>query len=208
MRKYSSVRLRLSYILIIAAAVVLFTVILVLTAFDRKLRTIVTDAAAQQTSEIIYDELDGFLKEKGDMGELIHISYDDEGVITGITTDSVRINAINSELGSRISKALNSIKDNKTSVPVGALSGIDVLSGKGFDIDVYYHNISDVKTELVSTFESCGINQTKHCLKLLIKAEINAVMPGKDINIEVSQEFLISETVIVGKIPGVYLNND
>lgn len=208
MRKYSSVRLRLSYILIIAVAVVLFTVILVLTAFDRKLRTIVTDAAAQQTSDIIYDELDDFLKEKGDMGELIHISYDDEGVITGITTDSVRINAINSELGSRISKALNSIKDNKTSVPVGALSGIDVLSGKGFDIDVYYHNISDVKTELVSTFESCGINQTKHCLKLLIKAEINAVMPGNDINIEVSQEFLISETVIVGKIPGVYLNND
>ena len=208
MRRYSSVRFKVSYIVVVSLALAVLLVSALFVTFDEKLVSIVTESAEQQTSEIIYNELDSYLKEKGDLGELIHISCDDEDNITSITTDSARVNAINSELGTRLSCAVNKLTERKASFPVGTLSGLDCLSGKGFDIDVSYHSISNVSTQIVSEFESCGINQTKHSLKLLISVKINAVMPAKDVNISTEQEFLIAETVIVGRIPSVYLNND
>lgn len=208
MRRYTSMRLKLSYIVIFIIVLLSVLLIILTVTFENKLISIVTDSAEQQTSEIVYNELDSYLKDKGDIGELIHISYDDEGIITGITTDSARINAVNNELGARLTSAVNKLTDRKTSFPIGSLSGIDLLSGKGFDIDVSYHSISNVKTQIVSTFEDCGINQTKHSLKLLISVRLSAVLPVKEVNISTEQEFLISETIIVGRIPSVYLNND
>ena len=208
MRKYSSVRVKLSYILLIIVFLAVVIIISVFSFADKKLEAIVTETAEQKTSELIYNELNSYLSEKGDLGELIHISYDEKGNIIGITTDSAKINIINNELGIRLSKAMEPLKNDKASFPVGELSGIDLLSGKGFDIDVDYHSISNISTDIVSSFEECGINQTKHSLKLNISAKINALMPGNNINITVKQEFLISETVIVGKIPQVYLNNN
>ena len=193
MRRYSSVRFKVSYIVVVSLVLAVFFVSALFVRFDEKLVSIVTESAEQQTSEIIYNELDSYLKEKGDLGELIHISCDDEGNITSITTDSARINALNSELGTRLSAAVNKLTDRKASFPVGTLSGLDFLSGKGFDIDVSYHSISNVSTQIVSEFENCGINQTKHSLKLLISVKINAVMPAKDVNISTEQEFLIAD---------------
>ena len=172
---------------------------------EKKLGSIVKEAATQQTSELIYNELDSYLKENTAMGELIHISYDEGGNIVGITTDSASINKINNELGARLSKAMKRLENSRAAIPIGALSGADLLSGSGFDIDVSFHSIQNVTTKIESSFEECGINQTKHSLKLLISTNVSAVMPGKDMTVTVKDEFLLSETVIVGKIPDVYL---
>ena len=208
MRKYTSKGLKLSYILLAAAVSAVIFAAAAVQRCDKKLSALVNESAEQQTSELIYKELDSFIAQKGDMGELIHISYDSGGNITGITADSARINQINSELGCRLSDKLDSLKDRETSFPAGTLSGIDFLSGRGFDIKVSYHSIQNVTTQLVSEFEDCGINQTRHSLKLLISAKISVVMPLKDITVDTKQEFLISETVIVGKIPSVYMENN
>ena len=208
MRRYSTKRRKLSYLFVALLILGLVFSYALISFAENKLESIVSEDAEQKTSEIIYNELSDYLKEKGDIGELVHMNTDKDGNILGITTDSAKINAINNELGTRLSKSLNALKDEKASFPIGAVSGIDLLSGKGFDVDVSYHSISNISTDLVSEFENCGINQTKHTLKFIISAKINAVMPANNINIKVCQEFLISETVIVGKIPAVYLNND
>jgi sporulation protein YunB len=100
---------------------------------------------------------------------------------------------------------VENLENSRAAIPIGALSGADLLSGSGFDIDVSFHSIQNVSTKIESSFDECGINQTKHSLKLLISTNVSAVMPGKDMTVTVDQEFLLSETVIVGKIPDVYL---
>ena len=91
---------------------------------------------------------------------------------------------------------------------MGAITGIDILSGSGFTVNVEYFSIGDVHTEIKTEFEAVGINQTRHCMKLVVSAEVSAVMPVKNLTIDISQEYLLSETVIYGQIPEVYLASD
>ena len=208
MRKYKNRKNKLLYI---SAAIILFAlvcIVSVLSFTEKKIEKIISEDAEQKLSTIIYKEISSYLSENENIGELIHISYDKDGNIIGITTDSAAVNVINNELGARISKAVESLKDSKASFPIGAVSGIDILSGKGFYIDASYHSISNIETKLNSSFVECGINQTKHTLSINIRGQINAVMPGNDISITIDRDFLIAETVIVGKTPAVYLNND
>ena len=206
MRRYTSKVLKLSYIVIVMLVCLVLLIGAAFAGFQKRLESIVCLTAEQQISDVIYCELYSYLKDKGELSDFIRVSYDNDNNITGITIDSARINSVNNELGIRLSEAVDKLCDSKATFPAGTVSGIDILSGRGFDISVRYHSISNVNTDIVSEFEECGINQTKHTLKLVITTDINAVMPGKDMDITTNQEFILSETVIVGKIPEVYLN--
>ena len=59
-----------------------------------------------------------------------------------------------------------------------------------------------------STFESVGINQTKHSIYLNVIADISIVMPSRTENFAVTTEILVGEFVIVGSVPDTYLQSD
>ena len=63
-----------------------------------------------------------------------------------------------------------------------------------------------VITELQSQFLSAGINQTKHELTLSVKARIFIRMPGYYTTAEITTNFLVAETVIVGEVPDAFTN--
>ena len=106
MRYTSKKHKKTANIIIITVITAILFAAAVYIRLEKKLGSIVKEAATQQTSELIYNEIDSYLKENTGMGELIHISYDEGGNIVGITTDSASINKINNELGARLSKAM------------------------------------------------------------------------------------------------------
>ena len=81
------------------------------------------------------------------------------------------------------------------------------FSGRGPEISLKLHQVGAVDTEIHSEFISEGINQTKHRISVLVTVEISAILPLHSTDIKISDEFLVSETVIVGEIPNVYLDN-
>lgn len=68
--------------------------------------------------------------------------------------------------------------------------------------------IGNVKTDLKSEFEAQGINQTIHRIYLQVDCEISILTPFNNITQGVSNQVLIAENVIVGKIPSSYYNLD
>ena len=62
--------------------------------------------------------------------------------------------------------------------------------------------------DFTSTFESVGINQTKHSIYLNVIADISIVMPSRTENFAVPTEILVGESVIVGQVPDAYLQSD
>ena len=68
------------------------------------------------------------------------------------------------------------------------------------------HQVGAVDTEIHSEFIAQGINQTKHRISILVTAEVSAILPLHSTDIVISDEFLVSETIIVGEIPSVYLS--
>ena len=58
-----------------------------------------------------------------------------------------------------------------------------------------------VRSSLSHRFDAAGINQTRHQIMLRLDASIIAVLPGYTTSTEVSTDFLLAETVIVGTSP-------
>ena len=137
----------------------------------------------------------------GENGDYLQIEYTEDGGIAAITADTYRINALENSLRRQINEEFSHIEDNEMGVPLGTLSGITALSGRGAEVRIKLHQVGAVDVSLKSEFESAGINQTRHCLKVVVKSELSAILPGHSTDITAEDEYLISETVIAGELP-------
>ena len=88
----------------------------------------------------------------------------------------------------------------------GSFTGIHLLSGRGPGVKIRISSIGNVETDLRSEFISQGINQTLHRVYLQVKCEVNILTPFQNINREITNQVLLAENVIVGKIPSTYYN--
>lgn len=147
------------------------------------------------SNEIIYDNI-------------INISYDSSGNVSTIKTDIKIINELSSKLGDKTEESLLNTNNGNISIKLGCLSGVTLLSGLGPNINFNIASVDYVQCEFSSKFLSQGINQTLHSIYVNVHAVCGVVIPFKKIKIDNFQQFLICETVIVGKIPEVYLFSD
>ena len=81
-----------------------------------------------------------------------------------------------------------------------------MLAGRGPAVKIQISSIGTVETDLRSEFKSQGVNQTLHRLYLEVKCRVNILTPFKDIEKEITNQVLLLENVIVGKIPETYYN--
>ncbi|MBO5068618.1 MAG: sporulation protein YunB, partial [Clostridia bacterium] len=88
-----------------------------------------------------------------------------------------------------------------------AFLGIGVLSGYGSIVYVETISVVDVKCEFVSDFKSVGINQTLHSVYVKVICEYVVEVPFNSDKNSCETMILISETVLVGKVPDIYLSN-
>lgn len=143
--------------------------------------------------------------EKLPQSSYIKISETD-GRITSINSDTNAVNRLQSSVSKAVNENLSQLEGTKLSVPIGTLSGINILTGRGFDIPLRLHQIGAAKTELKSDLTEAGINQTKYSLYLTVTIEMTAILPAHSTDIVVSYDYPVSETVIVGEIPDMYLD--
>ena len=93
-------------------------------------------------------------------------------------------------------------------IPLGSFSGVSIFAGLGPKITYEINPYGEVFCYFTSNFETAGINQTYHKLYLIIKIKVNVVLPLKNVLVNSESEVLLCETLIVGKIPEVYLNSN
>lgn len=91
-------------------------------------------------------------------------------------------------------------------MPCGSFTGISLLAGRGPGVKIRISTIGNVETDLKSEFISQGINQTLHRIYLQVKCEISILTPFENITKDITNQVLIAENVIVGKIPSAYYN--
>ncbi len=65
----------------------------------------------------------------------------------------------------------------------------------------------NVKADFKSTFESAGVNQTRHQIFLNVGASVYSFLPGVNATTDVNTDVLVAETVIVGEVPEVLVNS-
>ena len=140
--------------------------------------------------------------------DLVNVERDDAGNINAITTNALQINRIARDAAYMSQENLQKMSEGGVDVPLGAFTGIEAWAGFGPRVNIQIIPISNVACRFVSSFQSAGINQTKHSIYLEIVADISIIMPAGTSNFASLTEVLICESVLLGTVPDTYLQAD
>ena len=133
-------------------------------------------------------------------------SYDNGEKVYMLQADARRMNLLASECCAAAQKRIAEVGEQGVSLPLGTVSGITYLTGRGPRIRVTFTPAGSVYSEFCSTLSSSGINQSLYRVNLRLTASIRLIMPGISRSIKVSSEAAIAESIIVGEVPQVYTN--
>ena len=142
--------------------------------------------------------------EKVIYNDFITISYSDSGKITAIMTDTVFINDFKAMLSEKTAKIVSDCGDFNVLVPWGTLFGSEIFSDKGLDLVVESSTYGFAVTDVYSTFESVGVNQTLHKIYVEITLSATAYIGNYKVEETINSRVPVAETVIVGDVPSAY----
>lgn len=183
------------------------TVKIVLDAISPIFNALCEDKAKSIATIISNNEATNVMKEHT-YDELFTIEKDNDGNITMIKSNVIPINEIISDVAVKIQNSINERGKENIKIAIGSFTGSKLLSGRGPGIPIKISSIGNVETDLRSEFSAQGINQTLHRVYLQVDCEVSILTPYNTISEKVSNQVLLIENVIVGKIPSTYYNLD
>lgn len=188
-------------IMVIAFSTVKIVLDAILPIFD----TLCKDKAKSIATIVSNEEATNVMKEHT-YDELFTLEKDKDGNITMIKSNIIAINEIISDVAVKIQNTINQRGRENIEIALGSFTGFKLLSGKGPGVPIKISSIGNVETDLRSEFSEKGINQTLHRVYLQVDCEVSILTPYNSITEKVSNQVLLIENVIVGKIPSTYYN--
>ena len=137
-------------------------------------------------------------------GDLVSIHKEETGRITSIETDVVKANRLQARIGNAIAQRISEAKSYEISIPIGSLSGSELLLGRGPCLKLKMTLEASTVLQLRNQFASAGVNQTHHQVMLDIQTHVLFITPDSYEPTEVNTSICIAETVIVGEVPQAY----
>lgn len=176
---------------------------------NKRMRQIINNysssAAQIKVNTLLNDKVYRFLeKESLSYSDLVYITYNNDVDVKSVEIDTVKINKIKSGIVSSVQKEMGENSEFTLYIPIGTVIGNSFTLNRGPDIPIDMKMSSAVHTQTVSSFEGSGINQTLHRIVLKIKIDIYIVTPWYRANALLETDFILTETVIVGKVPDAF----
>lgn len=126
------------------------------------------------------------------------------GDVNESVVDEVRLNTIRGELSLLLSERLEKESVLSVKVPIGSLFLSGIFSGRGPKITQKAFVSSSVRTDLRSSFESGGVNQTLYAMYLDVSVDYECVSPFSRREGNVTTSVLVFSRVIAGEVPSLY----
>lgn len=139
---------------------------------------------------------------------LINIMRNEDGDIVLITSNAIQINSLSREIVENAQKKLELLGQKGVNIPIGTFTGMPIFVGQGPPVNIKLIPIGAINCTFTSQFVSAGINQTNHRIYLEVSSKINVILPTASKTLQNSTQMLISENIIIGKIPDTYLFSD
>ena len=195
------------------AAVIALMLLSVILILNRQFFPFVSEVAESEAKNKIVGMLEEAVlreMEQGMVGysDIIRLSYKSDGNVAALECDLPTALV----LRARIARdALEKFRDESlmyVSVPLGSVSGIELLSGRGPSIDIRLVLAHGIRVYIGSEFREAGINQTLHRVTVCFDVEISVLTPTHSASFTVNNSYPIAETVIVGDVPDAYTKID
>lgn len=141
---------------------------------------------------------------EGKYANFSNITFDGRGYVTSTGINSMEMNRFKVDLINALQKKVNNLSDGYISVPLGALSDKEFLSGFGPKIKIKVSPVGFVKADFEDEFISCGINQVKHktWLNVAVNMTFSSATMKKSYTVESTVP--VCENIISGAVPNYY----
>lgn len=149
----------------------------------------------------VVDELENLNVE---YSELVNVVTDKDGNITAIETNAVEVNKIKARLTDAVNDSIAAIPTQDVGIPLGTLTGTELLSGRGPKIKLRMIPASYVESTLTHVFDTAGINQTRHQITIEFEVTMTAILAPYSTTAVVKTNVCIAETVIIGHVPEMF----
>ena len=138
-------------------------------------------------------------------GGLYQIERDPQGAVLAVTGDTAAINQVKAHLTQQVAAALDQLREQTFYVPVGSLLGWQLLAGRGPSISFQAIPDSYVNSDVITTLDTAGINQTELRVFLVLQADMTAILGGYSAEVYVENQICIAQVLIVGQVPQTYV---
>lgn len=192
----------------------ILTVVLLLTVgltllFRLRLAPLAEQLIATQVDNQASDAINAAIDEQITSGEIeydrmISVEKDAKGNVNALHTNIAEINRLKTSVLKRVDEKLANLSMEELSVPIGSVLLPELLSGRGPKIPMRVLAVRTSDAVFRSSFESAGINQTKHSITIDIHVVITILTWTGTQEIAVDSAVVAAETVIVGTVPTTY----
>ncbi|MBE6713208.1 MAG: sporulation protein YunB [Ruminococcaceae bacterium] len=132
---------------------------------------------------------------------------DPSGEVIYLEVDTAMLAKASAQLVRYVDDALKKQKRITLSVPLGSLGGWELFSGIGFPVRVQIFPIGTTEGKIYTVLEDCGINQTRHLIRVDLSAKLHLILPKESVEAQTSISLPLGERVLVGDVPEIYLDN-
>ena len=134
------------------------------------------------------------------------VERNEAGEPEAVHTDTAALNALRTQLLSQLEESLNGTVT--VEVPVGSLTGIALLNGRGFTVPLTLQVESSADLSFETEFVSAGINQSCHRVTMTIRIQGISQSMRFPAETETETSTVLAETVLVGDVPNAALYNN
>ena len=139
--------------------------------------------------------------------QLSGVSRLQDGRISAVQVDPAAVNDVSARLTLAANAAISEALPRRVGIPLGTVSGIQMLTGRGPTVWFLIQPASYVESSFISTLESAGFNQSMHNLVLRMTVTVETFCVGYHTRQEVVSDMILAQTVIVGDVPDFYAKN-
>jgi len=140
--------------------------------------------------------------------EFITISRLEDGSVSSLQANLGGVNRLRAAATAAIQEALSATTEVKLSLPLGSLTGYELLAGTGPDLPIQLNPYGRTYVDFKSKFNEAGINQTRLEIYVEAKTTVGILLPTARIHREIVTNLPIIQTVIIGSVPDNYVNID
>jgi sporulation protein YunB len=191
---------------LIAVALLILLIIFV----DAKLKSSILEIARSKAQisgmEAINRVINDKIVSKIEYKDIVYVHKDNDGRIVLIQPNTIKLNQIMANTVIEVTDSLDRMSADSFYIPLGQLTGSNILAGYGPRIKVKTIPVGQVKVDVLDKFDQAGINQTRHLIYLRVNSKIKVAVPFMDKEVKVISTIPLAETIIVGEVPHTYVN--
>ena len=161
-------------------------------------------SAQAKVTQVINEEVTACLADTA-QAAWIRLERDAQGGISLLEVNSQQVNNLKLAVTEAVLHQLEAEDVCDFSVPLGTLLAPEIFTSKGpmLSLDVGLDSV--VSTDIATSWQGAGINQTAHRVTLRVQVDmVLALSFDQHIETSVVTDYLVTETVLVGKVPEAY----